>query len=96
MSAYLIAEISVESPDLYSGYKELVAPTLSAYGGRFVVRGGEVEMLEGNWAPERIVVLRFATKELARAWWSSAEYAPAKRIRHAAASTKMIIVEGAD
>jgi uncharacterized protein (DUF1330 family) len=96
VSAFLIAEISVEFPDLYSGYKELVAPTLGAFGGAFVVRGGEVETLEGGWTPERIVVLRFETKALARAWWNSAEYAPAKEIRQAAAATQMIIVEGAD
>ena len=72
----------------------MVPPSLAAYGGRFLVRGGKVETLEGNWAPRRFVIVKFPSLEKAKAWWNSAEYADAKALRQATAKTQMIMVEG--
>ena len=96
MPAYIIVEVKVDNPVDYEEYKRLTPATLVPYQGKFIVRGGETESLEGNWQPERIVVLEFPTKHLAKQWWSSVEYAPAKAIRHRTASTKMLLVKGVD
>ncbi|MCP5157446.1 MAG: DUF1330 domain-containing protein [Ectothiorhodospiraceae bacterium] len=95
MTAYVIAEVDVHDVDRYQRYRELVPPSLAPYGGRFVVRGGRTESLEGGWSPPRLVVLEFADIDTARAWWSSVEYAEAKALRQAIASTRMVLVEGA-
>lgn len=94
MSAYVIVEVSISDPGAYEAYKNLTPPSIEAYGGTFVVRGGRSEILEGSGDPERIVVLEFPTVEKAKEWWSSKEYAPAKAIRQKAATTKMIVVQG--
>ncbi|MCZ6759497.1 MAG: DUF1330 domain-containing protein [Gemmatimonadetes bacterium] len=94
MTAYVIVEIDVTDPDNYERYKELAGPSVGAYGGRYAVRGGQVEILEGDWDPVRVVVLEFPSMERAKEWWSSDDYAPAKQIRQASADTKMILVAG--
>jgi uncharacterized protein (DUF1330 family) len=94
MSAFVIAEIDVHRPDLYEDYKVAAPPSIAQYGGRYIVRGGPSVTLEGDWQPKRVVVLEFPSLEQARAWWSSSEYADAKAMRRASASTRMIAVEG--
>lgn len=94
MAAYIVVEVDVRDRERYEDYKRLVPPTLAEYGGRFVVRGGAAETLEGDWSPGRIVIVEFPSAEQARAWWGSAEYAPAKALRQATAHTRMILVEG--
>jgi uncharacterized protein (DUF1330 family) len=94
MPAYVIVEIKIHNPELYEGYKKLTPASLVNYQGKFIVRGGKTEILEGDWSPERIVVVEFPTTELAKKWWSSDEYAPAKILRQQNAYTKMILVEG--
>lgn len=94
MSAYIIVQVEVNEPERYENYKTLVPPTLEKFDGKFVVRGGNVENLEGSWFPKRIVVLEFPSVEKAKAWWSSHEYAEAKALRQATANTEMIVVEG--
>lgn len=94
MPAYIIVEVDVHNPAEYEDYKKMTGPSLVNYRGKFIVRGGQTETLEGGWNPGRIVVLEFPTKELAKAWWSSPEYTPAKEIRQRNATTKMILVEG--
>ena len=94
MSAYAIVEIDVQDPVQYEDYKKLTPASLLPFQGKFIVRGGQTETLEGDWNAKRIVVLEFPTTELARQWWSSEEYAPAKALRQRTASTKMILVEG--
>lgn len=95
MTAYVIVELVITDPAGYEDYKKLVPPTLAAYGGKFVVRGGACEMLEGSWQPQRMVVLEFASVTRAKQWWSSSEYSVAKAIRQRCASSRMIVVEGA-
>ena len=96
MKAYIIVDVDVTDPKLYEEYKKLTPGSLLAFDGKFIVRGGTTETLEGSWTPGRFVVLEFPSKEKAKAWWSSELYAPAKSIRHQAAKTKMILVEGFD
>ena len=94
MAAYLVVEVEVWDGERYEDYKRMVPASLAAFGGRFIVRGGRTERLEGEWAPGRIVILEFPSAERAKAWWASAEYAEAKALRQATARTKMILVEG--
>jgi uncharacterized protein (DUF1330 family) len=67
---------------------------VAAYGGRYVVRGGRAEVLEGGWTPHRVVLLEFPTAARAKEWWSCPEYAPIKKLRHETARTEMLLVEG--
>jgi uncharacterized protein (DUF1330 family) len=94
MSAYVLVELSIYDQELYEEYKQLTPDTIKAFGGRFVVRGGHTEHLEGDWDPERIVLLEFPSAERAREWWHSDEYTRARLIRQRAANTRMIILEG--
>lgn len=94
MPAYIIVDVTIHNAENYEGYKKLTPASIAAYDGKFIVRGGTTETLEGDWQPGRIVVLEFPSVERARQWWSSQEYAPAKTIRQANADTKMILVDG--
>ncbi|HEX8151021.1 MAG TPA: DUF1330 domain-containing protein [Pyrinomonadaceae bacterium] len=94
MAAYVVVEVEVRDKEMYENYKRMVPPTLAAYGGRFVVRGGEVETLEGDWSPGRVVIVEFPSVERAKAWWGSEEYAEAKALRQATARSRMIVVAG--
>lgn len=94
MPAYIIVDIRIHNAENYEDYKKLTPASLLPYEGKFIVRGGRTETLEGGWQPERLVVLEFPSVEKARQWWSSPEYAPAKALRQANATTKMILVEG--
>jgi uncharacterized protein (DUF1330 family) len=96
MAAYLIVEVAVEDPEVYDEYRSLVPASLAAYQGSFLVRGGAVEPLEGDWDPERIVVIRFENAQQAKRWWSSDEYRDAKALRQRAARTRMIVVDGVE
>ena len=94
MTAFVIVDIKVHDPETYESYKSLVPASVEAYGGRFIARGGATENLEGDWAPERIVMLEFPSLERARRWWASPEYSEAKAIRMRTAQTRMIVTEG--
>ena len=94
MPAYVVVQITVRDAATYERYKELAPPSIAAYGGRYIVRGGATETLEGSWRPTRFVVLEFPSVERARAWWNSPEYAAAKALRQASAETEMLLVEG--
>jgi uncharacterized protein (DUF1330 family) len=95
MSAYVIVEVTIHDPVDYEAYKKLTPAAVAAYEGRFLVRGGETIMLEGDWNPERMVVLEFPSVEKAKEWWHSDLYSAAKKIRQRSATTRMLIVEGA-
>ena len=94
MTAYIIVELEITDAACYDDYKKLVPPTLAAYGGKFIVRGGSCETLEGSWQPQRMVVLQFPSLALARQWWASDEYKTAKAMRQRSANSRMIVVEG--
>jgi uncharacterized protein (DUF1330 family) len=95
MTAYVIADVDVKDAEKYAQYRPIAARTVAQYGGRFLVRGGEAEPLEGGWSPKRIVVLEFPSMEQARRWYSSPEYAPGIALRQAASVGRLVLVEGA-
>ncbi|HVG14150.1 MAG TPA: DUF1330 domain-containing protein [Chitinophagaceae bacterium] len=94
MPAYILVDVSIHEPDEYEQYKKLTPASIAAYDGKFIVRGGGAEMLEGAWNPGRIVIVEFPSVERAKEWWHSPEYAEAKAIRQRTAETKMLVVEG--
>jgi uncharacterized protein (DUF1330 family) len=95
LPAFLIIEIvAVQDPDLYAKYRDSVSPNLDAGGGTYLVRGRPTEILEGDWRPNRIVVVRFDSADKAREWWNSSEYAELKAMRQGSTRTNMILVEG--
>jgi uncharacterized protein (DUF1330 family) len=96
MPAYIIADIAVSDPEGYAPYRPLAAASIARFGGRFLVRGGNTELLEGAPAPDRIVVIEFPDAETARRWYRSEEYQSALKIRQAASHGRLILVEGAE
>ncbi|MGH7088874.1 MAG: DUF1330 domain-containing protein [Stellaceae bacterium] len=94
MVAYLIADLDVSDPAGMENYRAKVPETIARYGGRFVVRGGAHEVLEGDWRPTRLVVLEFPSMEALKRWYDSPEYRPLIAERKASAATDVVIVEG--
>jgi uncharacterized protein (DUF1330 family) len=94
MPAYVVVSVEVKDPVRYEDYKRMVPPSLQAYGGRFIVRGGAVHVKEGTWTPKRLVILEFPSLERAQAWYDSPEYQEAKALRHATASADLLMVDG--
>jgi uncharacterized protein (DUF1330 family) len=94
MAAYIITEIDVTDPVGYEEYKKQASAAVPKYGGKYIVRGGKTETLEGDWNPKRIVVLEFPSSERAKAWLDGDEYRAPRQLRHRAAKTRMIVVEG--
>jgi uncharacterized protein (DUF1330 family) len=95
MSAYVIVEIDIVDPVGYEKYKKLAGATVEKYGGKYIVRGGKAEVLEGDWHPKRMVVLQFESLQRAKEWLNSEEYREPRKMRHRTARTNMILVEGA-
>ncbi len=94
MAAYVIADIEVTEPVEYEEYKRLAGPTPEKFGGRYIVRGAPVEVLEGEWMPKRFVILEFPSLEQAKAWYHSEEYSKARAIRRRTATARVIVVDG--
>lgn len=94
MAAYILVDITINDPQTYERYKLLAPASIAAYHGKYLVRGGRTEVLEGDWEPSRLVILEFPGVEEARAWWTSEEYAAAKALRQSCAATEMLLVEG--
>jgi uncharacterized protein (DUF1330 family) len=94
--AYVIVNVEVRNSEAYREYAAQTPASIAAYGGRFVARGGEVEVLEGDWQPSRLVILEFPSVESAREWYHSPDYQAIKEIRIANAATQMVLTsEGA-
>ena len=94
MSAYVIVDIKVTDPVGYEEYKKLAPPVVAAYGGKYLARGGKTETLEGDWSPNRLVILEFESAERAKEWLNSPEYRAARQLRHQTTQTNMVVVEG--
>jgi uncharacterized protein (DUF1330 family) len=94
MTAYLIVETDVTDPEQYEQYKAASPGAVAAGGGRFLVRGGEMAVLEGDWTPKRLVVLEFEDLEAAKRFYESEQYQTAKQLREGAANFRMVAVEG--
>ena len=94
MPAYVIADVRITNPGDYAEYVRRTPATIAQHGGRFVIRGGKAEDLEGDWHPERIVVVEFPSVEQAKQWWDSPEYTAVRTIRQRTATSRLIVVEG--
>jgi uncharacterized protein (DUF1330 family) len=94
MPAYVIVETNVTDPEQYERYKEAAPASIASHGGRYVARGGELAVFEGDWNPARVVILEFPDLETAKRWYASEEYAEARKLREGAAVLKMVAVEG--
>ena len=95
MKAYVVSDIAVTDPELFEQYKLLSAPTVERHGGRFLVRGGGLTVVEGDWSPRRLTIIEFPSRDAAVAWIESDEYRPARAVRHRSAETNLVIVQGA-
>jgi len=94
MRSYVIVDVTINDPDTYKTYVNLAPPAIAKYGGKYLVRGAKTTIMEGTWDPKRFVILEFPDADKARAWWSSPEYAAAKKLRQSCATTQMLLVEG--
>ena len=94
MPAYVIVETDISDHEQYEQYKAASPGAVASGGGRFVVRGGELAVLEGNWEPTRLVILEFEDLEAAKRWYDSPEYQEAKKLRDGAANLRMVAVQG--
>lgn len=94
MPVYMILEIEVRDPETYAEYVRRVPETVTKYGGRYLVRGGQAIPLAGGWAPQRLVVLEFASFEAMRRWNESPEYREVAALRERSATTRAVAVQG--
>ncbi len=95
MAAYVIAQVDVNDPERYADYRKMVPTSLAAYGGKFIARGGNTEVLEGEkQLPGRLVIIEFESMERAKAWWASEEYREAKTLRQATSNGTLFLVDG--
>ena len=94
MPAYLFAHVEVTDPVGYEQYRQRVTATIDAFGGRYLVRGGATEVLEGDWVPKRLVILEFADMSRLKAWYQSPEYKPLIELRQRTTNSTLVAVEG--
>ena len=94
MTAYVIASINVTDPEKYKNYMAVSPTAVAAAGGKFIVRGGNLEILEGDWSRPRVVIIEYPTREAAKAFYDSALYVAARAEREGAAEFSMIVVDG--
>jgi uncharacterized protein (DUF1330 family) len=97
MSAYIVVESQVSDPEQFSHYMAAAPEAVRAFGGEYLVRGGAIDVLEGDWHPKRLTVLRYPDMATARAMYDSPEYAAARALRAGAtAMFNMVLVDGVD
>lgn len=94
--AYVLSDVTLKNADAVTAYRVLAARSIAAFGGRYIVRGGAIEVFEGSWQPSAIVIVEFPDAAAARAWYSSPQYAKALALRDAALTRNLLLVEGAD
>lgn len=94
MAAYLVVDIEVTNPAQFEEYKKLAPAAIAKYGGRYLIRGGAYEAIEGDWKPQRLTVVEFESMEKAKAFYNSPEYQVAIKVRQGAAHFKLLLVQG--
>jgi uncharacterized protein (DUF1330 family) len=94
MPAYVIAEMDVHDEAQYEHYKAAAPAAVTAYGGTYIARGGELAHLEGEWNPKRVVILQFEDLAAAKRWYESPEYQEARALREGAAKMSLVAVDG--
>ena len=94
MAGYIVAQLEVTDPELFAKYREKVSPIVEKYGGRYLVRGGDLTSLEETAPKERVVIIEFDSVEAARQWYDSDEYAPLIKMRNKASNGPLFVVDG--
>ena len=94
MSAYLITDVEVTDERLFTEFRERMTPAIESYGGKFIERGGEIEVIEGSWSPKRLAIVQFESMEQARAWLNSTENHALDEIRTKSSHINMVLVQG--
>jgi uncharacterized protein (DUF1330 family) len=94
MTAYVISEVEVHDPAQWETYRSIAAASIAQYGGRYLVRGGAADAVEGGPPPKTLIIVEFPSMARLREWYTSAEYAEALKIRRTAAERRLIFVEG--
>lgn len=94
VSVYIISDVTIRDAEAIASYRSRAAASIAQYGGRYLLRGGKVETLQGTWSPNPIIIVEFPDPERARAWYRSPEYAAVLEVRDAALSRNLILVEG--
>lgn len=94
MKAYVIADVNVTDPEHYPEYTSQVQGTLDKYGGRFIARGGGIEVLEGKWKPHRVVIIEFPDMTALKGWYTSNEYVPLIKLRQRYSEGSLLCVQG--
>jgi uncharacterized protein (DUF1330 family) len=94
MPVYVIADVEVLDATGYEEYRQKVPATITAYGGRYLARGGATEVLEGSWSPKRCVILEFPDMERFRTWWDSPEYVPLRHLRERTTRSHLVVTQG--
>jgi uncharacterized protein (DUF1330 family) len=94
MSAYVIADVEVTDPAAFAEYAKAGPAIVAAHGGTYLARGGAIETLDGDWAPTRLTIIRFESTAAAKAWIESPEYRPLREIRHKAARSRIVVIDG--
>ena len=94
MSAYVITDVEITDASLYQEFRERVTSTVEAHGGRFVARGGELEIVLGDWTPKRLAILEFGSIEQVHAWLNSPEYVALDDVRSRSSNINMVVVQG--
>jgi uncharacterized protein (DUF1330 family) len=94
MSAYVISEVEMRGAADFEFYRTIAAKTIAQYGGRYLVRGGAANLIEGGPPPKTIIIVEFPTMERLREWYASPEYAEALKLRQTALDRRLIFVEG--
>jgi uncharacterized protein (DUF1330 family) len=96
MAVYFVVDVTINDPQSYADYSKQVGPMVARAGGRFLVRGGETTMIEGDWQPQRFVVIEFADTEHFRAWYDSPEYSEVRTIRFKASTARAVLAQGVE
>lgn len=96
MTVYVVVDNDVHNPEEYKKYLALITPTVAEFGGQYLVRAGRIHLVDSEWKPDRLVIMAFPTAEQALAWAQSPQTAPIHAMRRANATSKMLIIDGAD
>ena len=94
MAAFVITEVEITNPEVYGQFVQQVTPTVEAHGGKFVARGGAIDVILGGWSPRRIAIMEFGSVDQVRTWLSSPEYTALTEMRESSANINMVVVEG--
>ena len=94
MAAYILADVTVTDPDKMAAYRVWSSQAMQEHGAEILVRGGDFEVLEGPWTPGRLVILKFADRAAAKAFYDSQTYTHARTLREGAGVMRMVVVDG--